>query len=390
MEAVITLAGLLKGRFIDNMRFLKDIKLGVIGAGYRFPLALRAHRPDEAVYLSAVADPDHEALLKIKEDIPEAHIFPDVDSMLKNADINTVMVMSPDWLHEEHVLACFAAGKHVFLEKPMALTIEGCDRIIKASEESKCLLYVGHNMRHMGFIKKMKELIESGIIGEVKAVWCRHFIGTGCDNYFMDWHADRRYSNSLLLHKGSHDLDIIHWLGGSSSAMVNAIGDLAVFNQVNPEPADERKVTWPPLSLKGRNEVVDVEDISMMQMRLKNGVMACYQQCHFTPDNWRNYTIIGTKGRLENIGDRSEEGAVIKVWKERCSFKGKGDLEFKIDPDNRSGDELMLTEFIEFLRGESGSINSPLEARDCVATAIKATESLRQGGTPFDVPNLEV
>lgn len=371
------------------MQFLNTIKFGVIGAGYRFPLALKAHQPDLGIELTSVADPDSSAQIKIRESAPATQIFPDVTSMLKNADINCVMVMSPDWLHEEHVMACFNAGKHVFLEKPMAQTIDGCDRIIKASEATGCLLYVGHNMRHMNFVLKMKELIDSGLIGEVKAVWCRHFIGTGGDSYYRDWHADRRYSNSLLLHKGSHDIDIIHWLGGSSSSMVNAIGSLVVYDKALPDSTECNDETWPPLSLKGRNNVVDVEDINMMQMTLKNGVMASYQQCHFSPDNWRNYTVIGTEGRIENIGDRSEEGAIIKVWNKRCSFKNQGDLELIIEPDNRMADERMLAEFIGFIRGKNGSTNSPIEARDCVATAIKATESLRNGGIPCDVPDIK-
>lgn len=61
--------------------------------------------------------------------------------------------------------------------------------------------------------------------------------------------------------------------------------------------------------------VLDIEDISMANMVLDNGVLASYQQCHFTPDYWRNYTVIGTKGRLENFGDDTD--AVIKLWNTR-------------------------------------------------------------------------
>jgi hypothetical protein len=51
------------------------------------------------------------------------------------------------------------------------------------------------------------------------------------------------------------------------------------------------------------NPVIDVEDVSAVNMRLGNGVIAAYQQCHFTPDCWRNHTVIGDAGRLENFGD---------------------------------------------------------------------------------------
>lgn len=56
----------------------------------------------------------------------------------------------------------------------------------------------------------MKELIDAGAIGEVKTIWCRHFVGNGGDYYFKDWHAERKNTTSLLLQKGAHDIDVIH------------------------------------------------------------------------------------------------------------------------------------------------------------------------------------
>src|SRR4029078_13069340 len=80
---------------------------------------------------------------------------------------------------------------------------------------------------------------------------------------------------------------------------------------------------WPPSAWTGLNPVVDVEDVSMMLMELGNGVLASYEQCHFTPDYWRNYTVIGTDGRLENFGD--EVGASVKVWSRRSGYRADAD-----------------------------------------------------------------
>jgi predicted dehydrogenase len=81
-------------------------------------------------------------------------------------------VTTPDFLHEEQAVAALEAGKAVYLEKPMAITIPGCDRILETAYRTKTRLYLGHNMRHMAFVLKMKELIDEGAIGEVKAAWC--------------------------------------------------------------------------------------------------------------------------------------------------------------------------------------------------------------------------
>ncbi len=70
------------------------------------------------------------------------------------------------------------------------------------------------------------------MIGEVKAAWCRHFVGWGGDFYFKDWHADRRNTTGLLLQKGAHDIDVLHWLCGGFTRRVNALGGLTVYGEI--------------------------------------------------------------------------------------------------------------------------------------------------------------
>ncbi|MCK5835320.1 MAG: oxidoreductase, partial [Lentisphaeria bacterium] len=107
-----------------------------------------------------------------------------------------------------------------------------------------------------------------------------------------------------------------------------------------------------------------------------------YQQCHYTPDNWRNYTIIGTKGRIENFGDRTDDNVVIKLWNEKCHYNETGNAVYKVPADNREGDQLMLTEFIHFLKDENAPLLFPEEAPNSIAIGAAATESLRNGSMP--------
>ena len=143
-------------------------------------------------------------------------------------------------------------------------------------------------------------------------------------------------------------------------------------------------------ALTGLNPVVDVEDLSMMTMLLANGVFATYEQCHFTPDYWRSYTVIGTRGRLENFGDL--DGAVVKVWNSRRSGH-RDDADIVVDVPPRTGghggaDAPMVAEFVRFLRDGIATQTSPVAARDAVAAACAATESLRCAGVPVDIPPL--
>jgi predicted dehydrogenase len=375
----------------------KELKIGVIGAGGRGGLARLAHHPENGVRLVAGCDTSEPALRKFKETYgPDCFTTADYRALL-DQELDAVFVTTPDFLHEEHAVAALEAGKDIYLEKPMAITIEGCDRILKTAVRLKRKLYLGHNMRHMSFVQKMKDLIDSGAIGEVKAGWCRHFIAYGCDAYFKDWHADRSKSTSLLLQKAAHDIDVLHWLCGGFSTRVVAMGNLGVYNQIQDRhsPAERGDASWsdknwPPLSQKGLNPVLDVEDLSMMLMHLDNGVMASYQQCHYTPDAWRNYTIIGTEGRIENFGDGPGH-MVVRLWNRRGHYNPYGDEQFFIpesDGSHGGADPNIVKEFIGFLRENIKIKTSPLAARFSVAAGCQAAYSLRNGNIPVDVPPL--
>jgi predicted dehydrogenase len=372
----------------------KELRIGVIGAGGRGCLARNAHRPENGVRVVAGTDINPAALARFKLDFgPDVFVTDDYRRLLALKEIGAVFVTSPDFLHEEHAVAALKAGKAVYLEKPMAITLRGCDRILRTAFERKLKLYMGHNMRHMRFIRKMRELILGGAIGQVKAGWCRHFVGYGGDAFFKDWHADRSKSTSLLLQKGAHDIDVLHWLCGGHSARVNALGGLVLYDQIKDRhspkergDASWRFENWPPLSQKGLNPVIDVEDLSMMLMQLDNGVFASYQQCHFTPDAWRNYTIIGTEGRLENV----TEGC-IKLWNRRAYCNPYGDEQFYLPPlagGHGGADVSIVAEFIEHVRFGKKVTTSPVAGRYSVAAGCLAAHSLRHGGIPMNVPKL--
>lgn len=378
---------------------MNDLRVGVVGLGNRGAFAQGIHRPGRGAQVVVAADPNSGAFERAQEwfgtDVATTTDHRD----LLEADLDAVMILSPDHTHEDLAVEFLTAGIAVYVEKPLAITIEGCDRILEAARKSGTRLYVGHNMRHMNVVLLMRDLIQRGEIGEVKAVWCRHFVGNGGDYYFKDWHAERQYSNSLLLQKGAHDIDVIHWLAGGYTQRVTAMGGLTVYGQVTDRGGNVGKRVrdwlsydnWPPLSQTGLNPVVDVEDLEMVTMALDNGVFATYQQCQYTPDYWRNYTVIGTEGRIENFGV-TEENAVVRLWNKRAGFNPDGDEVFAV-PRGEGGhggaDVPILSEFIHFVREGGATNTSPVAARQSVAAGVLAAQSLRNGSTPLDVPPLD-
>jgi predicted dehydrogenase len=376
-----------------------ELRIGVIGAGGRGWLAKFAHMPEKGVRVVAGVDIVPKALEQFKQAYgPDVFVCEDYRDMIKRPDVDAVFVTTPDYCHEEHATAACLAGKHVYLEKPMAITIAGCDRIMAAARKAGVRLYLGHNMRHFPVVRKMKELIDSGAIGEPKVAWCRHFVCYGCDAYFKDWHADRTKSTSLLLQKGAHDIDVLHWLCHGYSKRVTAMGGLTLYDRITDRhPPSERGdnswsvENWPPLSQKGLNPIIDVEDVSMMLMHLDNGVFASYQQCHYAPDGWRNYTVIGTEGRVENFGDVPGPETVVRLWDKRAYYYPTGNAEFHFPPlegSHGGADPRIVEEFIRYVRQGGKVATSPVAGRFSVAAGCCAAESLRNNAQPVDVPQL--
>ncbi len=375
-----------------------ELRIGVAGFGLRRSVAVEAHRPGRGSRVVAVCDPSEQARADARRDLgPGIRTTADFADLLAD-DVDAVFVLTPDHTHAALAVRSLESGRPTFVEKPLAVTLADCDLILRTARERRARLYVGHNMRHMPVVRTMRRLIAEGAIGEVKAIWCRHFVGDGGDYYFKDWHADRRNTGGLLLQKGAHDIDVIHWLAGSRTARVTGMGALTVYGGIAdrapglPDGWYDPARNWPPLAQTGLNPVVDVEDLSMMHMRLENGVLASYQQCHFTPDYWRNYTVIGTEGRLENFGD-TEPGTVVRVWNAgRRGFDPEGDLSVPVhagEGDHGGADEELVGEFLRFAREGGATDTSPVAARDSVAAGLLATESLRNGSVPLDVPPLD-
>ncbi|MFT2817541.1 Gfo/Idh/MocA family protein [Leifsonia sp. A12D58] len=375
-----------------------DLRIGIVGFGHRAQLRHDVHRPGSGSVVSAVLDIAERGRRDAREALPSALVTDDLGTFLASG-VDGALVLTPDDRHRDIAVALLEAGIPVFCEKPLAITLADADAILYAAHRTGTRLYVGHNMRHMPVITLMRQLIADGTIGDVKAVWCRHFVGHGGDYYFKDWHSDRSRTTGLLLQKGAHDIDVIHWLAGARTVRVNAMGALAVYGEVTDRSNHEGERmedwvsldNWPPTAQTGLAPVIDVEDISQMNMLLANGVLASYQQCHFTPDYWRNYTVIGTEGRLENWGD--ELGAEVRVWSHRSQGMGVPDEVYpvpELDPDAVHGgaDALLIDEFLRFISEGGDTETSPVAARDAVAAGIAATASLRDGGSARRVPAL--
>ncbi|MGC9347372.1 MAG: Gfo/Idh/MocA family protein [Anaerolineae bacterium] len=374
-----------------------QLRIGMIGVAGRGGLWRHWHQPEGRSVVVAGADvnPEHLAAFSAEQG-DEPFTTLDYHEMLARDDVDAVAVTTPDFCHEEHAIAALESGKDVFCEKPLAITIEGCDRILEAWQRSGHRLMVGFNMRYMRMFRTMKEIVDDGVIGEIKAVWVRHFVGFGGRFYFHDWHGTRENSTSLLLQKGSHDIDVVHWITGQYTRRTAAFGGLDYFGGDKPNdltcPECPERDTCVEVIPGGRRvqcafrQEIDVEDNQVMIMELDGGIKAAYLQCHFTPDYHRNYTFIGTEGRLENSEPEME------VWvKTRRSntWREYADRTYHVkaaEGGHGGADPVICRDFVAMCLDGKQPLATPLAGRMSVAAGVCAARSLRSGGVPVDVP----
>jgi len=382
---------------------MTKVRIGIIGAAGRGEMAVQWHDPQGRSVVVGAADVSEHALDWFRENVNEkGFVTRDHRALLDRQDVDAIAVMSPDYTHEQYVCDAFDAGKHVFAEKPMAITTEGCDRMLRAWVHSGKRFMVGFNMRYMNIFRVMKDAIDSGAIGDVKVVWVRHFVSYGGEGFYHDWHGASRYSTGLLLQKASHDIDLVHWITGQYARRVAGFGGLDYYGGDRPNdlrcPECEDKDTCVEYTHSDRSgdnkwdqcafrEEIDVEDNSMVVMELSGGIRASYVQCHFTPEAWRNYTFIGTDGRIENLDDHSKVVIRMRNPSDRWTSPAYRYLDVTSASGGHGGaDPLICKDFVDMVIDGKEPLATPLAGRMSVATACAATWSIRNGGQPADVP----
>lgn len=170
--------------------------------------------------LTALVDPVPEALKAASEELHVSQCYTDYREALARDDVHAVIVVSPTKYHCEIVVAAANAGKHIFCEKPLAMTEAECDMMIAAAEANHVKLQVGFMRRFDESFMAAKEMIDAGEIGDVVLVKS-HTRGPSTP---QPWMYDIQKSNGPLAEVNSHDIDTLRWFTGSEFSSLYAIG----------------------------------------------------------------------------------------------------------------------------------------------------------------------
>ncbi|XP_026853869.2 1-carboxy-3-chloro-3,4-dihydroxycyclo hexa-1,5-diene dehydrogenase [Electrophorus electricus] len=219
------------------------VKVIVVGAGSRGQTYsdFASIHPDR-MQVVGIADPRPFARRKLQEryKVADEDTFDDWHCVAKREKFaDAVFICTPDRLHKDPAVALAKKGYHILLEKPMAVTEEDCTEITETCIQSGVMLVVCHVLRYDPTIRKIKELIDSGAIGDI--IHIQHLEPVGFYHFahsFVrgNWRNEAESSFALLA-KSCHDLDLIHhWAGGRRCIKVSSFGSLSHFQRENKPP----------------------------------------------------------------------------------------------------------------------------------------------------------
>lgn len=198
------------------------LKLGFIGCGGIARYHSNVIRGSvKKIAITAGADTSPRALAQFGEDGGAPELYRDYGEMLKKADIDAVCVALPTGLHKKATIAALRRGKHVFCEKPMAMSLRDCDAMIEAADKAGRVLMIGHVRRYDSDWGAWKKLVLSGAVGR-PVLWRQTGGGAGPGRWFMD----ARMGGGPFLDAFVHNWDFANWMFGRPK---EAVGSLMKF-----------------------------------------------------------------------------------------------------------------------------------------------------------------
>jgi len=199
---------------------MDPVRYGIVGLGQ---IAVKGHIPSlkeiSGARVVAVSDIVPEALEATSKEMDGVRAYSDYKELLADDAVEAVVVATPNWLHREQAIAAFAAGKHVFCEKPLGIDLIECDAILAAQKASGKVLQVGHELRYANLLVAMHDKIKDGLIGSVQMVVISEFRFP----LLPGWRQTGK-TGGVMLEKNSHFFDVFNWFAGARPVRVVGVG----------------------------------------------------------------------------------------------------------------------------------------------------------------------
>lgn len=297
---------------------MSNPRVAVVGVGYWGPNLVRTMFNNPSADLIAVCDSDAGRLARVTKQYKGVEGITDLDSLVDRNDIDTVVIALPASLHHKVALRFLRAGKHCFVEKPLALTTQECRDLINAAKEADRVLMVGHTFEYNAAVRMVKELIDDGSVGNVYQVISQR-LNLG----------QVRSDVNALWNLSPHDISIaLYWLGGQEPRYVRA----EAFCHLRPG--------------------TEIYDSGAITMEMESGTVVNIMASWLSPEKIRKISVIGSNKMV--VYDDVNVEAKIQIF-------DKG-VDIEVDGGEKSRDKLWGAHdgFGEFqLRIRSGDLRIP-------------------------------
>ncbi len=207
------------------------IRLGIIGCGYMGREHAHGFHQLDGVQIAALCDRDREAALSLAAEIGgQVAIYQDWEDLV-TADLDGILVTVPNHLHAPIAETALRAGKHLLLEKPLATTIDGAHRVIRAASETGKQVQIGLVYRYSALYEQMASIVSDGQFGLPTMLWCKEFRASFPP---QPWFYSQERSGGSLVEKNCHHFDLFNWFAGSRPSRVFAMGGQHVIRSGQP------------------------------------------------------------------------------------------------------------------------------------------------------------
>jgi len=236
----------------------KQIAVGVLGCGYWGPLLVRNFKGLPDCELKAVCDVNTARLKHLSTLYPDVEGTTDTQQFLHDSGLDAVVIATPVKYHYPLAKASLLAGKHTFIEKPMATSSAECEELIEIAQRNGLVLMIDHTFLYSSPVQKIAEIVEAGDLGDIRYINCRRLnLGLFQKDINVAWDL------------APHDISIILHILGEFPTAVNCQGNAHITPQV--------------------------EDVTNMSLSFPHKRFATIQSSWLEPRKIREMTIVGTR-----------------------------------------------------------------------------------------------
>jgi predicted dehydrogenase len=303
-----------------------------------------------------MCDLDTKRLAHLQELYPDIEAVTDYQRLLNGSSLDAIVVATPVSQHFSQARAALTAGKHTFIEKPMASCSAECEELLQIADEADLTLMVGHTFLYSSAVQKIKEIVDSGDLGEIRYINCRRLnLGLFQKDINVAWDL------------APHDISIILYILGEFPTSVNCQGNAHV--------------------------TAGIEDVTNISLSFRSKRFATIQSSWLEPRKVREMTIVGTRRMI--VYDDLEPNEKIRVYDVRVERPPHYDTfaEFQYSyhygdiyiPHLRQEEPLraLAQHFVDCVQKKSKPVTSGQDGLDLVRILEGASKSLRANGAPI-------